>query len=278
MTSSQHVLVGLDLQNASASAILARACQLASPDEIEVVHVSDRLHNYHEDYGVSQFANTEELDEQIIAEVDARLVEMCGEYGITHRKVLRGNTADSLHEYALEQADLIVVGSHGRHGMQTLFGSTSNATVHGTPCDVLAVHIDEDDQRPRKNYRHILIALNLEDESTEVLEHGMGIARTTDAGVSLCHVYAGFDKKTQAQEQRDLAALGAGYDVPRENQHSLIGGTVRGIHDLAKELDVDLVVVGTHGKHGVELIKGSTANAVLHSLHCDALTVRVGAG
>jgi len=38
-------------------------------------------------------------------------------------------------------ADLIVVGSHGRHGLSLLLGSTANAVLHGAPCDVLAVRI-----------------------------------------------------------------------------------------------------------------------------------------
>ena len=43
---------------------------------------------------------------------------------------------------ATEQAcDLIVVGSHGRHGLALLLGSTANDVLHGAPCDVLAVHL-----------------------------------------------------------------------------------------------------------------------------------------
>ena len=35
----------------------------------------------------------------------------------------------------------LVVGSHGRHGLALLLGSTANAVLHGAPCDVLAVRI-----------------------------------------------------------------------------------------------------------------------------------------
>ena len=41
------------------------------------------------------------------------------------------------------QADLIVVGSHGRHGIQLLLGSTANAVLHHAKCDVLAVRLSE---------------------------------------------------------------------------------------------------------------------------------------
>jgi universal stress protein A len=35
------------------------------------------------------------------------------------------------------------VGSHGRHGLALLLGSTANSVLHGSPCDVLAVRVRE---------------------------------------------------------------------------------------------------------------------------------------
>ena len=40
-------------------------------------------------------------------------------------------------------ARLIVVGSHGRHGLALLLGSTANGVLHHAKCDVLAVRIQE---------------------------------------------------------------------------------------------------------------------------------------
>jgi universal stress protein A len=47
------------------------------------------------------------------------------------------------------------------------------------------------------------------------------------------------------------------------------------IHRLARELRCDLVVVGSHGRHGLALLLGSTANDVLHGAQCDVLAVRL---
>jgi universal stress protein A len=61
-------------------------------------------------------------------------------------KLLTGNPKDEIVGYAREQAsDLIVIGSHGRHGIGLLLGSTANAVLHHAPCDVLAVRIHEAD-------------------------------------------------------------------------------------------------------------------------------------
>ena len=48
-----------------------------------------------------------------------------------------------LEEVERLKADLIIVGSHGRHGVRLLLGSTANAILHGAKCDVLAVRIPD---------------------------------------------------------------------------------------------------------------------------------------
>ncbi len=53
-----------------------------------------------------------------------------------------GSVKWTIIEQAREQrVDLIVIGSHGRHGLERLLGSTANAVLHAAPCDVLAVHL-----------------------------------------------------------------------------------------------------------------------------------------
>jgi universal stress protein A len=44
---------------------------------------------------------------------------------------------------------------------------------------------------------------------------------------------------------------------------------------LAEEEDIDLVIVGSHGRHGLALLLGSTANSVLHHTKCDVMAVRL---
>jgi len=44
---------------------------------------------------------------------------------------------------------------------------------------------------------------------------------------------------------------------------------------IAEENNVDLIIVGSHGRHGLALLLGSTANGVLHHAKCDVLAVRI---
>ncbi|PIE36321.1 MAG: universal stress protein UspA, partial [Gammaproteobacteria bacterium] len=59
-------------------------------------------------------------------------------------------------------------------------------------------------------------------------------------------------------------------------QHVVLGRPETEIHALADTIDADLVVMGCHGRFGLALLLGSTANGVLHGTKCDVLAVRVG--
>jgi len=54
-----------------------------------------------------------------------------------------------------------------------------------------------------------------------------------------------------------------------------IGNPKAEIVRVASEKDIDLIVIGTHGRHGIGLLLGSTATGVIHHAHCDVLTVRL---
>ena len=274
---TQNVLVGLDLNGVNAPAILTRACQLIDAEQIEVVHVCDHLYPYHADFTAGTFANTEDLNDSIRIAADHRLDNICGRFGINRHRVLEGDCVASLHEYAEEHADLLIIGTHGRHGIQTMLGSSSNAIVHGTPCDVLAVHVEDNETHLPNHYQRILVAVDLSDESLQVMDHAMDVADAASADVAICHIYSSRKEDERRAERRQLAELGSMYEID-ENLHYAMGGRLaHQIHALAKRLYADLIVVGTHGRHGLELAKGSVANAVLHGATCDALSVRLAA-
>jgi len=57
--------------------------------------------------------------------------------------------------------------------------------------------------------------------------------------------------------------------------HLEVGSVKSEIFRLVESLSIDLLVVGSHGRHGLGLLLGSTANSVLHGASCDVLAVRV---
>jgi universal stress protein A len=79
----------------------------------------------------------------------------------------------------------------------------------------------------------------------------------------------------ESQARVKVTALAKKYSIPLADCHILQGAAAGEIHDFAGRESVDLIVVGSHGRSGLALLMGSTANAVLHGANCDVLAVRV---
>lgn len=139
-------------------------------------------------------------------------------------------------------------------------------------------------------YQKILVAIDLTEEAPQVLDKAMEMIKAQSAEAVLVHVvepvgYAyGGDipmDLTELQEQLDKAAreqlqgYGAKYGVSPQNQVVLVGRPESEIHRLSEEISADLIIVGSHGRKGFQLLLGSTANGVLHGAACDVLAVRI---
>jgi len=84
------------------------------------------------------------LYQELLVLAEKRLQDLADKFGLHNdaRFVLQGSTKREILNIAEDEAiDLIVIGSHGREGLQLLLGSTANAVLHGAPCDVLAVRV-----------------------------------------------------------------------------------------------------------------------------------------
>ena len=86
------------------------------------------------------------LEEELL-DAARRQLDVVGErLGVAppDRLVRVGSTGHTIDEVAAEiGADLVIIGSHGRHGFLGLFGSTAKAVLRGVQCDVLCVKLDE---------------------------------------------------------------------------------------------------------------------------------------
>ena len=141
------------------------------------------------------------------------------------------------------------------------------------------------------DYCKIMLAVDLTEESNIVAARAQKLAASSGAELHLVHVieplslaYGGdvpMDLSTvqdqiQEQARSHLTDFGARLDIPQERQHLIFGRPESEIHRIAEEHAADLIVVGSHGRHGLALLFGSTANGVLHGASCDVLAVRVG--
>ena len=141
------------------------------------------------------------------------------------------------------------------------------------------------------DYHRIMLAVDLTEESNHVAERAIALAKAFDAELHLVHVieplslaYGGdipmdlssVQEQIHDQAKSHLAEFANRLGVPAEHQNLIFGRPESEIHRVAESSGADLIVVGSHGRHGLALLLGSTANGVLHGATCDVLAVRVG--
>jgi universal stress protein A len=78
-----------------------------------------------------------------------------------------------------------------------------------------------------------------------------------------------------AAAKKRLAKLAEKLNIAEDCRWMETGSPKLEIVRVAEENKVDLIVVGSHGRHGFALLLGSTANGVLHHALCDVLAVRL---
>ncbi len=142
-----------------------------------------------------------------------------------------------------------------------------------------------------KGYKNILVAIDFHAKSDEALLAKAHAVAAPDATITLLHaveeltgmVTAAYAVAGLAEIEADilkdakehLAKVGSHAKVSKEHQLVKVGIARNMILEQAKKIKADLIIVGSHGRHGLKSILGSTANDVLHNTHCDVLAVRV---
>jgi universal stress protein A len=143
-------------------------------------------------------------------------------------------------------------------------------------------------------YRKIAVAIDLSSESNAILQRAVDVA-ADDGEIHLIYVqepmdsvymgvvpygpvFVGMDEveeNLRSELRQKLDEIGERFGIPGAHRHFLSGTPSREIHNFAEENGTDLIVLGTHGQKGVQLLLGATANSVLHGSACDVLAVRV---
>ena len=142
-------------------------------------------------------------------------------------------------------------------------------------------------------YKNILLATELGEQNRYVEDKAAAIQKLTNSKLSIIHViepipsayYTGAElglndsyvETTEILEKNAnklLLPIIERLNIPESNMVIATGKVSKEILLYAEKRDVDLIVIGSHGRHGLQLLLGSTANAVLHGAKCDVLAVR----
>ena len=140
-------------------------------------------------------------------------------------------------------------------------------------------------------YSNILLAVDFTPAMHAVTRQATDLSRTFKARLSMVHVVEfvpmdlsndlvlpqemEIDLELVETARQRLQTLAEKLGVDETACYVSQGSTRREIIHLAKERDIDLIVVGSHGREGIQRLLGSTANAVLHGAPCDVLALRI---
>ncbi|MBR0683365.1 universal stress protein [Roseomonas eburnea] len=197
----------------------------------------------------------------------------------------RGDPAEIILRTANElDCELIVTGiARSGNLARAVLGTTVERLVHRAPMPVLIVKM-----RPWRAYPTVVVASDFSETSAHALRQALSVF--PDARMILAHAYrvpfegfisrAAHEAELLADAERQRAAflpsVGAPPDRLEQMEYLIRYGTaesVIGTH--VWDNDIDLVVMGTHGRSGrFGILMGSTAERLLICLHCDVMIVR----
>ena len=138
--------------------------------------------------------------------------------------------------------------------------------------------------------KSVLVATDFTQASSKPLRHGISIARHYRARFYLAHIVSSVGFTIAGADALELASAGARKDVAELEGKLAERGDLAGLsHEfivrqgdiwdelgaIIREKQVDLVVIGTHGRHGVsKVILGSVAEQIFRE--ADGLVLTVG--
>lgn len=142
MPNYHHILLAADYSD-HCHAVAAKAQSLAASYQakLSIVHVLDNIAMPDTNYG-TVIALNNDSGYGLLETEKAKFAKLAGLLNIadTNRWLIWGIPKQEICLLAeREKADLIVIGSSGRHGLALLLGSTANSVLHHANCDVLAV-------------------------------------------------------------------------------------------------------------------------------------------
>ena len=207
------------------------------------------------------------------------------------RFVHKGIVPDCVLAFAQSQAaDLIVMGTHGRHGFDHLtMGSVAEKVLRKAHCPVLVVRkpahdfVDPVDVEEPVQLKKILYCTDFSDDSARALTYALSLAMEYNTDLTLLHVLEDVPPTDDLQAcvgdvTRRLEEL-----VPPEasdwcNVHAVvrIGQPFQQILQMTLENETDLVIMGVRGRNAVDLaLFGSTTHRVIQLGTSPVLAVHI---
>jgi universal stress protein A len=140
-------------------------------------------------------------------------------------------------------------------------------------------------------YRRILLVVDLTEDSLPIGRRAQALAASLGAEVELLHVVefvpvepmgetlmpsVQIEEELLERASQRLSTLAADLGLSEAQCRVEAGNVKSEIVRVARERQVDLIVLGSRERHGLSILVNFTEDTVLHAAPCDVLAVRVG--
>ena len=213
--------------------------------------------------------------------------------GVDAETILR--EGEDSYAYVTEEASkhkstMIIMGRRGRKGLKRLvMGSTTARVIGHAPCSVLVV--------PRAasvEFKSIVVATDGSKYSAAAASETIGIAKRNNANITVAAVvpadiamptdvdFAAMQAEKLADQEMHAAEKNAktvkeaaAKEGVEAKAFVMTGKPADAIMEIARDQKADLVVVGSHGRTGLDkLLMGSVAERVIVLAPCAVLVVK----
>ena len=141
-----------------------------------------------------------------------------------------------------------------------------------------------------RDYKNILLVVDLSDDSQIIGQRAKAIAACYQADITLLHVveYVPVEPMGEALlptvqiegelvERAKVRLTELAHSLSLSNSRQLVetGGIKTEIIRAAQRLNSDLIVLGSRERHGLAILLNFTEDTILHAAPCDVLAVRL---
>jgi nucleotide-binding universal stress UspA family protein len=203
--------------------------------------------------------------------------------------------------FADEEANLVVVGAHGRRGARELVtGSTSAEITRGAACPVLVARPGAPSLETAGSGARILVPVDFSEHSRRAVHCGRALSARYEAPLDLVYVAPppaspgaldpamgmmepeGGAAQARTQEVRAAATErledlieASGPDVQEAEAHVLEGHPPSALVEFAEAQGTGLIVMASHGRTGLKrLLIGSVAERVVRQASCPVFVAK----
>ena len=278
MAEVKRILCPIDFSDSSKQAF-AYAKQLSESfkAKLHLLHVAPEPPEYY-NYLLPEY---EGFSHQKLPGAEERMNSFLADWKGDYRKEIRTGTPykEILRMSKKGKYDLIVMGARGVSPLAPmLIGGTADRVVRGARCPVITVR-----NHPEFRISRVLFPTDFSNESLRAGRQAARLAAQFGAVLYFLHVIELGDPHDEAKFKRleeklikkmKLGEKVKGVEVKKVVRRNIEAGAEIAV--FAKEENVDLIVMTTHGRSGVSrLLLGSVAEKVVHLAPCPVMTMRV---